>query len=71
MEKFVVCGVHTKSTLTGLNIQASMQFYFAVSEEEAIGKYIIQMSKQLPDHELFQRPLCQNIEALKEAPNGD
>jgi hypothetical protein len=54
---FVICGVHTKPIPGGLNIQSAMRIFEATSSEEAIGKYILAVSEEFPEHELFKTPL--------------
>lgn len=63
---FIVSGVHTKTIVTGLNIQNLMMAFEAVSREEAIGKYILYANEKLPDHGLFQRPTCLSIEEAQQ-----
>lgn len=58
---YAVSGIFTKAIPNGLNIQGNIEIVDANSLEEAIGKYIIEIKKHLPEHNLFQTPLAIDI----------
>ena len=59
--KYVVSAVFTKDILNGFNIQLIQRTYLSTSEAEAIGEFITDCSKILPEHSLFVRPLATKV----------
>jgi len=54
---YAVAGVYTKKILTGLNIVCAIRKIAAMSEDEAIGKFIKIMAENLPEHQLHVHPV--------------
>lgn len=54
---YAIAATYTKPISSGLNIQCAIRKIIAVSIEEAIGFFVIQMSDELPDHSVHVRPV--------------
>lgn len=62
MSRFAVSATLTKQLIDRLNIQTYINIYDAVSESEAVGMFIFDVSKRLPEHNIWVRPVSVIIE---------
>ena len=61
-KKFAVCSTLLKDIQNGYNIMTDLRMIEAISKEEAIGKYTIEVSEQFKEHQIYVRPLAMEIE---------
>ena len=70
---YAVAGTYTKNIPSGLNIVCAIRKISAVSEDEAIGKFIKMMAENLPEHGLHVHPvhvLFEDIDLLEDHTEG-
>lgn len=60
--KVVVAATLIKNLPTSLNVLCAIDKFDAVSEEEAVGMFVLKMSKVNPDHNIHVRPVSLVIE---------
>ena len=56
--KYVVSATLTKDIPTGLNIMCCSRGYLAESKEEAVGRFVLEISKEYEEHQIHVRPVC-------------
>jgi len=55
-EVYAVASTLIKEMVTKMNVVTDLRLIEAVSKEEAIGIYMMQVSEQYPEHQVHMRP---------------
>ena len=61
-KKYVVAATLLKEISGGLNIMTQIYKYKAKSKEEALGKFMYDVSTEFPEHNIHRRPVVVCVE---------
>jgi NAD(P)H-dependent flavin oxidoreductase YrpB (nitropropane dioxygenase family) len=66
MNKYIVCSTLIKNIPTGMTVMTDMRDICALSNSEAVGRYILQVTKEFPEYSVHAHPLATLVEENKE-----
>jgi type VI protein secretion system component VasF len=61
LRAFAMSATLIKNIINGVNIMTDLRIILARNKEEAMGKYILEINEQCPDHYIHVRPLAMEI----------
>jgi len=60
-KKFAVCATLTEDVPNGINIMTDLRTVKAANKNEAMGIYIMEVSEQFKNHQIYIRPLVMEV----------